>query len=114
MQYYQSAQGQSLCRRGLSKHAVGSAGSLHKEIRSALDVADRPPEGQIYLIPLKLEECDVPAAPFQISMGQSIQSGRFWLLMRGLRVRAEHCEHPIDGAAEPSLASGLNSIGPTA
>lgn len=44
----------------LSQGAINKAGYLQKEIRYALDVADEQPEGTIFLIPLKLEECDVP------------------------------------------------------
>jgi TIR domain len=44
----------------LSKSSVNRAGYLQKEIRIALDVADEQPEGAIFLIPVKLEECDLP------------------------------------------------------
>src|SRR5262249_6077427 len=44
----------------LSPTAVNKAGYLQKEIRHALDVADEQPEGRIFLIPLRLEECDIP------------------------------------------------------
>ena len=44
----------------LSKKACDRGGYLHQELRMALrEYANRPP-GTIYLIPLKLEECDVP------------------------------------------------------
>ncbi len=33
---------------------------MQKEIRLALDVADEQPEGRIFIIPLRLEECDGP------------------------------------------------------
>jgi ATP-dependent Clp protease ATP-binding subunit ClpC len=45
----------------LSAHSVNKAGYLQKEIRAVLDVADEQPEGAIYVIPLKLEECEVPS-----------------------------------------------------
>jgi hypothetical protein len=45
----------------LSQAAVTKAGYLHKEIKEALDVADRQPDGTIFLIPVKFEECTVPA-----------------------------------------------------
>jgi hypothetical protein len=35
-------------------------GYVQKEIRRALDVADEQPEGTIFLIPVRLEECAVP------------------------------------------------------
>lgn len=44
----------------LSRGAINKKGYIQKEIRYALDVADEQPEGTIFLIPLKLEECEVP------------------------------------------------------
>ena len=44
----------------LSREAVSKKGFVQKEIKFALDVVDLQPEGTIYLIPAKLEECDVP------------------------------------------------------
>lgn len=44
----------------LSQSSVSKAGYVHKEIKFALDVADEQPEGAIFIIPAKLEECNVP------------------------------------------------------
>ncbi len=44
----------------LSCGSVNKEGYIQKEIRYALDVADEKPENAIFLIPLKLEECEVP------------------------------------------------------
>jgi len=44
----------------LSRRAVTKAGYVQKEIQHALDVADEQPERAIFLIPLRLEECEVP------------------------------------------------------
>jgi len=44
----------------LSQAAVSKAGFIQKEIRLALDIADRQPEGVMFLIPVKLHECEVP------------------------------------------------------
>jgi TIR domain len=44
----------------LSKQSVKKTGYVQKEIKEALDVAAEHPEQEIFLIPLKLEECDVP------------------------------------------------------
>jgi|SRR5215472_1522815 len=44
----------------LSNTSVARRGFAQKEIRFALDVADEQPDGTIYLIPLKLEECEIP------------------------------------------------------
>jgi len=44
----------------LSKASVTKTGYVQKEIRFALDFADEQPDGSIYIIPVKLEECEVP------------------------------------------------------
>lgn len=44
----------------LSESSIGKTGYVQKEIRIALDAADERPEGTIFLIPLRLEECVVP------------------------------------------------------
>jgi hypothetical protein len=44
----------------LSRTAINKVGYVQKEIKYALDVADQQPEGTIFIIPGKLEECDVP------------------------------------------------------
>lgn len=44
----------------LSCSSIGKSGYVQKEIKYALDVADEQPEGTIFLIPLKLEECEIP------------------------------------------------------
>jgi hypothetical protein len=44
----------------LSKESVAKEGYVQKEIRRALDISEEKPDGTIYVIPLRLEECDVP------------------------------------------------------
>ena len=44
----------------LSKKAVTKTGFVQKEIAMALDTLQEQPEGMIYLIPAKIEECNTP------------------------------------------------------
>ena len=44
----------------LSSGSISKRGYVQKEIKFALDAADEQPEGTIFLIPVKLEECTVP------------------------------------------------------
>ncbi|HKY99975.1 MAG TPA: SUMF1/EgtB/PvdO family nonheme iron enzyme [Rhabdochlamydiaceae bacterium] len=44
----------------LSNSSITKAGYVQKEIRFALDVADEQPEGAIFIIPARLEDCQVP------------------------------------------------------
>jgi len=41
----------------ISTNAVGKQGYIQKEIRQAIDVLDEHPENQIYLIPMRLNDC---------------------------------------------------------
>ncbi len=44
----------------LSSHSVNKEGFVQREIRYAYDLALEKPDGMIFLIPLRLEECEVP------------------------------------------------------
>ncbi len=44
----------------LSRSAVGKTGFVQKEIKQALDAADEHPEGAIYIIPAKFDDCPLP------------------------------------------------------
>lgn len=44
----------------LSNASTTRAGYVHKEIKEALDVADQQPEGAVFVIPARLEDCEVP------------------------------------------------------
>ena len=44
----------------LSKNSVNKEGFVQKEITFALDKAQEKPEGTIFIIPVKLEECEIP------------------------------------------------------
>lgn len=44
----------------LSKNSVTKRGYVQKEIKEALDAAEMMPEGEIFIVPVRLEECDVP------------------------------------------------------
>lgn len=44
----------------LSNHSINKRGYVQKEIGEALDVAEQMPEGELFIIPVRLEECTVP------------------------------------------------------
>lgn len=44
----------------LSRGSINKSGYIQKEIKFALDIADEQPEGTVFIIPLRLEECEVP------------------------------------------------------
>ena len=72
----------------LSRSATSKAGYVQKEIRYALDVAEEQPEGTIFLIPLKLEECDVPERLRRWHWVDAHKPAGYERLMRALHARA--------------------------
>ncbi|HEY9152019.1 MAG TPA: toll/interleukin-1 receptor domain-containing protein [Anaerolineales bacterium] len=44
----------------LSKGSITKEGYVQKEIKTALDYADYKPEGTLFIIPVRLEECEPP------------------------------------------------------
>lgn len=73
----------------LSKNSVNKEGYVQKEIAFALDKAMEKPEGVIFIIPVKLEECDVPKRLSRYQWVDYYKSdGRKRLLM-GLSLRAQ-------------------------
>jgi hypothetical protein len=71
----------------LSALAINKEGYVQKEIRIALDAADEKPEGTIFLIPIKLEECDVPGRLSRWQWVHYTPDG-YERLLRALRRRA--------------------------
>lgn len=73
----------------LSATSVGKEGYVQKEIKFALDVADEKPDGTIFIIPVKLEECEVPARLSKWQYVNCSDGGWYEKLLRALRIRAE-------------------------
>lgn len=44
----------------LSSRSVGKTGTVNKEIRHALDIAEKRPEGKIFIVPVRIDECESP------------------------------------------------------
>ena len=69
----------------LSRDSVSKTGYIQKEIRDVLDVADEQPEGARFLIPVRLEECDVPGRLSRWHWVDLYKPGSFQRLLVALR-----------------------------
>jgi formylglycine-generating enzyme required for sulfatase activity len=65
------------------------AGFRQKEVRLALDTAMEKPEGEIFIIPARLEECDAPDSLRKWHWVDLFEDDGHEMLMRALRVRAD-------------------------
>lgn len=72
----------------LSENSINKEGYIQKEIKQVLDIADRKPEGIIYIIPLKLEACIVPERLSQWQWLNYFDNYGYERLLRPLRQRA--------------------------
>lgn len=73
----------------LSKHSSDRRGTLQKEIREALEVWREKLENDIYLIPVRLEDCAVPRPLARFQWVDLFQSEGFDKLTTALRVGLE-------------------------
>jgi hypothetical protein len=80
----------------LSRSSVSKAGYVQKEMRFALDVADRQPEGTIFLIPVKLEACEPPLRLSHLHWVDLFDGRGHERLLAALRKRADALLIPLD------------------
>jgi len=73
----------------LSHSSIRKTGYVQKEIEYALDVAAEQPEGTIFIIPLRLEECEMPDQLQRWQRVDLFESGGYHLLVRALQSRAQ-------------------------
>lgn len=71
----------------LSSASTTRSGYVHKEIKEALDVADEQPEGTIFVIPVRLEECEVPSRLSHLHWVDLFVDGGYARLLRALGTR---------------------------
>ncbi len=72
----------------LSKQATSKRGYVQKEIKTALDVADKQPQGTIFIIPVRLELCVVPARLSRYQWVDLFEEGGYKRLIAALQERA--------------------------
>lgn len=98
----------------LSKVSVAKEGYVNKEIRRALDTADEKPEGAIYVIPLRLDECEPSFERLKkLHWADYFTPNAHEKLIRSLRVRAvalniEIPENNVDPKATARTIEGLD------
>ncbi|MEK6751511.1 MAG: toll/interleukin-1 receptor domain-containing protein [Chloroflexota bacterium] len=71
----------------LSKESVSKTGYLQKELRMAIDIAQEQPFENIFLIPAKLEECNIPLGLSGIQYVNLFEEDGYERLLKSLMVR---------------------------
>lgn len=71
----------------LSNNSVSKVGYVQKEIKQAIDVADEQPEGNIFIIPVKLEDCPTPERLKHLQWINFQEDGAYVRLIRSLKTK---------------------------
>ncbi|MCS6847954.1 MAG: SUMF1/EgtB/PvdO family nonheme iron enzyme [Anaerolineae bacterium] len=95
----------------LSQRSVKKDGYVKREIEFALDIADKLAEDAIFIIPLRLEECDFPDRVGDWHGVNLYAPGGYERLLRALQVRASAVGAELNAQieqviVEPSQGSG--------
>jgi len=72
----------------LSKASINKVGYVQREIRFALDIAEEQPEGFIFIIPVRLEECSIPGRLQKWQWVDLFRENGYQRLMLSLKARA--------------------------
>ncbi|MGA8026924.1 MAG: TIR domain-containing protein [Bryobacteraceae bacterium] len=73
----------------LSSKSVTKEGFVQKEIALALDLSAEKPEGTIFLVPLRLEDCPVPARLKHLHYVDFFVDGGYERILAACRLRAK-------------------------
>ena len=89
----------------LTRNSVNRRGFLQKEILEALDVWKEKLRGDIYLIPVRLEDCEVPERLQPFLWADLFDANGFAKLLRALRKQIETQQRESPPAAEGQVKS---------
>ncbi|MFN8413102.1 MAG: toll/interleukin-1 receptor domain-containing protein [Anaerolineales bacterium] len=90
----------------LTKKSVDKEGYVQKEIRLALDRALEMPEGRIFLIPARLEECELPYRLKSYQWVDLFDEDGMTRLVKALNVRSQQVKAKLlsaDGTPAPEI-----------
>lgn len=73
----------------LSGNSTSKEGFVQREIKIALDLADEKPEGTIFIIPARLEECSVPQRLKDFQWVDLFREGGYEKMFKSLKERAD-------------------------
>ena len=90
----------------LSRESVDKEGYIKNEIEFALNIADKQPEGTVFIIPIRLEECPVPDRLAGYQWVNVFEPGGYERLLEALRIRAKEI------GALPPRKKGLSTFIP--
>ncbi|KPA09863.1 hypothetical protein MHK_009936 [Candidatus Magnetomorum sp. HK-1] len=87
----------------LTNQSITKAGYVQKEVIQALDIADKQPEGSIYLIPVLLEQCNIPDRLSKFHAANLYEKNGYQLLIEALRIRSIELDRSTESIKKDSF-----------
>jgi hypothetical protein len=89
----------------LSAQSITKEGFVQKEIRNALDAADEKPDGTIFIIPARLENCEVPERLKKFHWVDLFEKDGYEHVIKALQMRSHSLGIVINGEDHGGLES---------
>jgi hypothetical protein len=96
----------------LSHRAVTKSGYFQKEIRWALDAADEKPDGAIFIIPARFEECNVPERISRFQWVDLYKPQEYAKLIKSLRLAEAKKEEANNIAIDTNTKVEMGMLNP--
>jgi DNA helicase-2/ATP-dependent DNA helicase PcrA len=94
----------------LSNKSINQEGYFQKEIKIALDIADEKPEGIIYIIPTRLEDCILPARIGKWQWVDLFSNSGFSRLMKSLALCAKAKGLILEPESRETVKAPISSL----
>jgi len=76
----------------LSNNSINKIGYVNKEIKYALDIADEQPENSIFIVPLRVEKCQIPDRLSHLHWVNYYDKNGYERLINSLKERARNLD----------------------
>jgi formylglycine-generating enzyme required for sulfatase activity len=96
LEIYKGLRNADLILACLSKESVAKEGYVQKEFKSALSYAEEKPDGVIFVIPVRLDNCQLPVRFQQWQWLDLFNKGAHEKLLKSLKIRAESLQINIE------------------
>jgi hypothetical protein len=94
----------------LSTKSVSKEGYVQKEIKRALDYSEEKPDGTIYVIPLRLDDCEAPLRMKKWQWVDDFSKNANEKLLKSLKLRAEGLGIAVKAPKSSASASALAPV----
>jgi hypothetical protein len=84
-----------------TKVSVEKEGYIQKEIKLATEIQKEKPEGTIFLIPIQLEECDIPYSLKSVQWGKYFEIDGYEKIVKALNQRASQLNRKVAEKISP-------------